>query len=393
MECGGVQKSLLSLLNAIDSTYLNITLLLNEKKGAFLKFIPNWITIQELQYREDIVEEIQIGRRAQLRKMLRQLKPISLLKKYMSMHKEANMQYYDGIIHRQKRFNNAIINQEIFNQKYDLAVAYSDLNQMILVNDHIKANRKIAFLHNQLDKRPGNISVCQYLFENFDSVYCVSKDMTKYLINHISGIKDNVHYFPHILNVQMFKDWAQKYNAEWPGSGIKILSVGRITKQKGFDLIPHIAQKLRKDGINFQWLIIGEGDSLETLITETKEHNIYDYVKFCGMKENPYPYFATCDIYVQPSRYEGYCLTVAEARAFAKPIIATHFDGANEQLEYGRCGKIVDFSVNSLYSAIKELSENPNIMLMYRNALKTQKVNNSFGVQIFIEEINKSLTP
>lgn len=393
MACGGVPKSLLSLLDAIDTNSACITLLFDEKAGAFSKLIPQWVTTQELKYNHNISEEKNIGRRALLRLLLRKLKFISFVRKFLVFRKESKMPYYEELIHRSRRFHDGIINKELISTSYDLAVAYGDLNQMVLVNDRIDAGRKIAFLHNQFDNRPGEISQCEKLFEGFDAVYCVSKDMTDYLSSHLPGISNRIHFFPHILNVDMFKDWALKYEAKWPFSGIKLLSVGRVTRQKGFDIIPDIARKLRSEGVDFQWLIIGEGDSLGALTAVIKESGLDNHVRFCGMSENPYPYFASCDIYVQPSRYEGYCLTLAEARAFAKPIISTHFDGSNEQLEGGRCGMIVDFGVDSISDAIKKLSANPTLMTEYSDAVRTQTIDNRSGAVIFMDEVLKSMTP
>lgn len=391
MDCGGVAKSLLSLLGPIDNRSVKVTLLFDKKKGSFTKFIPKWVETKELQYNSAVIEEKTLGRKAYLRKLLSRGKIVYTLKKYRSLNKENKMPYYARSLHRVRRFNEGIINTELFSDSYDLAVAYGDIHNMVLVNDRINAKRKIAFLHNQLDIRPGDISQCQKLFEGFDAIYCVSKDMTDYLISHLPALKVRIHFFPHILNVDMFKDMATHSQAQWPFSGVRLLTVGRVTRQKGSDIIPDIALRLRNDGIEFQWLIIGEGDSRESLIEATKKLSIDNCVKFSGVSENPYPYFATCDIYVQPSRYEGYCLTLAEARAFAKPIISTHFDGSNEQLEGGRCGMIVNFGVDSISEAIKKLVSNPSLIKKYSDAVKTQKINDCSGVDIFMEEVGKSV--
>ena len=74
-----------------------------------------------------------------------------------------------------------------------------------------------------------------------------------------------------------------------------------------------------------------------------------------GAKSNPYPYIAKADIYVQPSRHEGYCLTLAEAKCLAKPIVTTNFIGAYEQIEDGYTGFIVGCDEEELYRKIKYL--------------------------------------
>src|SRR5690606_2684904 len=95
---------------------------------------------------------------------------------------------------------------------------------------------------------------------------------------------------------------------------------------------------------------------------------------FLGEKLNPYPYMKDCDIYVQPSLHEGYCITVAEAQVFNKPIVVTDFASAKDLIENNVTGLITEISSDGLYTAIKSLLINPALMrsLSY-NSLHTIK--------------------
>ncbi len=391
MMCGGIEKSLLSLLNALDCSKVDITLILNERNGLFLKFIPEWANVHKIAYSKNISEEKKLGRKQLLKKNIRHLRLFHSVKQYLSLRKENRMQEDDRLIHRYRRYHNEIIEDNIVSSHYDLAVAYANIEQMILVSDKINATRKIAFFHTELDGLTKDINRYYGIFSKFDTLYCVSKDLTLSLKNRLPDFNDRIKHFPHIFNTGMMKEWSEKFEAEWKGNGFKLLSIGRVQHQKGFDLIPDIAHKLRKSNINFQWLIIGDGPMIKDISKRLTELKVDDCVTFCGIKENPYPYFASCDIYIQPSRYEGYCLTVAEARVFARPIIATRFDGANEQLEGGMCGKVVDCDIDQLFTAIKKLADNPNLRAQYSKALIKQKINDTSGANIFMEEVKKSL--
>lgn len=391
MICGGIEKSLLSLLNALHGSGLDITLLLNEKKGAFLKFIPEWVYVKEISYNEEVKLEKSIGRKLLLKNELRSLRLFSFLKRYSLFRKEEKLDSDERAICRYRRFHKGIDDCEVFAANYDLAVAYANIEQMILVADKIKARRKIAFFHTELDGVTKDIEIYSDILRHFNTLFCVSKDLTTSLKGKLPMFEDRIRFFPHIINVNMMRDWSEKGTAQWEGNGLRLLSVGRVAKQKGFDLIPDIAHNLRKSNINFQWLIIGDGPMIKDISKRLTELDVYNCVTFCGIKENPYPYFASCDIYIQPSRYEGYCLTVAEARVFARPIIATRFDGANEQLEGGICGKIVDCDINQLSIAIKELVDNPNLRAQYSKALIKQRINDTSGADIFMEDVKKSL--
>ncbi|MEH6892453.1 glycosyltransferase [Bacillus sp. JJ864] len=164
--------------------------------------------------------------------------------------------------------------------------------------------------------------------------------------------------------------------------GIRILTVGRITSQKGQDIIPHILMKLKSKGYNIRWYCIGDGESRLKLGSMIKKYDLAEYLVLLGTKNNPYPYIKQCDIYVQPSRHEGYCISLAEARALNKPIVTTDFVGAREQIENGQDGLITRFDESTIYSAIEKLISNKALCAMFRSNLNKKSVNTT-------AEINK----
>ena len=116
-----------------------------------------------------------------------------------------------------------------------------------------------------------------------------------------------------------------------------------------------------EEGFQIKWHIIGEGwqrHLLEKIILDKK---IQNNIELLGKKLNPYPYLNACDIYMQPSRHEGYCIALAEARAFCKPIIATDFAGAREQLTDQVTGLITEYSADNLYRTLKQLIVNKEL--------------------------------
>ena len=123
--------------------------------------------------------------------------------------------------------------------------------------------------------------------------------------------------------------------------GLRILTVGRLSHQKGIDEAIRMAVRLRAEGFEFRWYVVGEGEDLEKLQRQINEAEIGDRFILLGQRLNPYPFFSQCDIYAQPSRWEAFCLTVAEAKTFCKPIVVTDFIGAREQIQDGETGLIV----------------------------------------------------
>ena len=84
---------------------------------------------------------------------------------------------------------------------------------------------------------------------------------------------------------------------------------------------------------DFKWYIIGFGPEEELIRQRIAEYKMESHVILLGKKENPYPYIKTCDIYIQPSRYEGKSVSVREAQILCKLVIITDYPTSNSQIK------------------------------------------------------------
>lgn len=142
--------------------------------------------------------------------------------------------------------------------------------------------------------------------------------------------------------------------------GVKLLSVGRICYAKNYDNIPYIANKIKQSGIKFKWYIIGPGNHTE-IDSLLNELNCNDVVEFLGAKSNPYPYMKGCDIYIQPSRYEGKSVTVREAQMLCKPVVITSYATAKSQINHGVDGVIVPMDNDGISKGIVDFIKNKTL--------------------------------
>ncbi|WP_172473158.1 glycosyltransferase, partial [Thomasclavelia cocleata] len=136
--------------------------------------------------------------------------------------------------------------------------------------------------------------------------------------------------------------------------------------------------------------VIGEGNQRQLLEDKIRKNKLEDIFILLGAKSNPYPYFKACDIYIQPSRFEGFGITIAEAKMFNKPIVATNFDAVRLQITNNINGLIVDLTPESIaYGIQKMINDNG-----YRNNiienLKQEDVNNYEELDKFYEIIEES---
>lgn len=382
LDCGGIEKSALSLLQGLNPVEYAITLTLSQKKGEFLPYVPSYVNIVVLDYPKEVILERQLGKRRLLRYYLTHLNFFQLgillirfvCEKFMTSNRR-NLCHVKRVLAKVKKPT----------ESYDLALAYANLEQLYYVSNFVPAKRKAVWFH--IENPTGGVAGFRDLlplFKRMDALFCVSRKLEDSVRRILPEMNGRIFFYPHIFNTKMMYDWAEECVCSWPGDGVRvrILSVGRVRPQKGFDIVPEIAARLKKDGFKISWCIIGDGALYSFVESRIENYDVRESVFLLGTKVNPYPYFKMCDIYVQPSRDEGYCLTVAEARAFHKPILATDFFGAREQLEDGRCGLIVKFGVNDIYNGLKRLLIQKDMRDEYVQKLMMQKIDNVEGVKM-----------
>ena len=128
--------------------------------------------------------------------------------------------------------------------------------------------------------------------------------------------------------------------------------LGDVYKRQ--DIVPEIVKKLKKSGQNIKWYLLGCGNLEKQIQGKIQEYNLQEKLILLGKKLNPYPFYKECDIYVQTSRHEGFCITVAEAKAFDLPIIATDVVGVRDQLKQEN-EIVVPRDVESMYQEIVKM--------------------------------------
>ena len=184
----------------------------------------------------------------------------------------------------------------------------------------------------------------------------VSEGARDSLVSILPEYEDKTYYVKNKISEKRLKKMAMNGSGfEDNFSGVKILTVGRLSEEKGQDIIPEIAYMLKSKGYNFRWYIIGEGDLSQTIKDKINKYQVKDVVVLLGAKKNPYPFYNEADIYVQTSVHEGFCLTIAEAKVFDMPIISTEFEGAHEQLDGIETCYIVNRDANEIMDSIEKI--------------------------------------
>ena len=196
------------------------------------------------------------------------------------------------------------------------------------------------------------------MWNQYDYIISISEDVTKSFLKVFPTLKTKVFLIENIIPVEYMEMLGNEFSVETemlPDGTFKILTIGRFTPQKKMDEIPIICKGIRALGINIKWYIIGFGGDEALIRDKIEENEMQDYVIILGKKENPYPYIKACDIYAQPSRFEGKSIAVREAQIFAKPVVITNYSTAKSQLVDGVDGVIVPMDIQGTIDGIAKL--------------------------------------
>lgn len=352
MNVGGMEKALLNMIEEMPRDQYDITILMLEEYGGFLEYIPKDVKIEYLKGYKDIKPELNNPPKQVAKGYIRQgrfLRAFNILLLHIitKILKDRSL-YFKYILKNYKKRN----------KQYDIAIAYAGPNDFIsyYIINKVNALKKFQWIHFDVSKIGFNKKYSEKIYKKFDRIFVVSEEAKKKLDKMIPSIKYKTYAFYNIISRSKVRELANTTNGfDDNFKGIRILTVGRLSEEKGQDLTVKVLDMLKKDGLDVRWYCIGEGPlklKCEKLI---HQYNLEkDYI-FLGAKTNPYPYMKECDLYVQPSRHEGYCITLAEARCFNNPIVTTDFVGASEQIINGMTGVISEMSDIQLYLNIKKL--------------------------------------
>ena len=167
--------------------------------------------------------------------------------------------------------------------------------------------------------------------------------------------------------------------------GLRILTVGRLTRQKRYDIAIE-AMKLIKEKISMpiRWYVLGEGDLRQQLEQQIKTAGLQKDFILMGVKENPYPYYKGCDFYVHATEFEGKSIALQEAQVFGKPILATDCSGNREQIENGTDGILCELDPGQVCEKLLYMINNPEKCKGYGEKAKQKELCNTKGFDEFI---------
>ncbi len=377
LNCGGAEKALISLLETIDYTNYNVDLFLFKHEGIFLAKLPKQVNLlnEPLEYKY-----FDMSIKAAIK---------SCIKK--GRFDIAISRIYAGYIFNTEK-NKAICEQRVWkhlsksiqklNKNYDVAIGYLENNPVYFCIDKVTAKKKLGFIHNDYEKLGMNHKFDTKYFKKLDNIVTVSNECAFVLKKVFPNYKEKVEVMHNIVSPKAINKLSLDSQVIKNG-GIKLVSIGRLHDQKGFDMAIEACENLVKYGFDFKWYVIGEGEERGRLEKVIENKNLEERFILLGLKENPYPYIRNADIYIQPSRFEGKSIAIDEAKILKKPIVVTNFSTVKDQIQDNENGIIVEMNAKSIAKGIKKLIDDEKL----REKLITNLSKEQLGTESEIDKL------
>ncbi|MDM5222793.1 glycosyltransferase [Peribacillus sp. NJ11] len=379
LDCAGAEKSLISLLSAFDYEKYSVDLRLFAYGHILEELVPKEVNIlkpleytefSKMSFKDACINSI---RKFNLNSLISRLTYSLKIRLRKYNHSQKARLFWENI--------SKVIEED--STIYDIAISYAQGIPTFYVAEKIKANKKFAWVNvsNRLDEVEKNFQ--QRFYDQFDKIVAVSESTKEIFVETFNKYTAKTEVIYDINNADSIIKMAgigKSYNDNF--EGIRILTIGRLDQNKGYDIALAACKMLKESGINFRWYALGKGILKEEIEEQIRRSGLTKDFILLGVEANPYPFIKDSDIYVQTSRHEGFGLAIAEARMLNIPVVTTNFDAVYNQMVNKKNGLVVDMNAEAVSEGIATLVYDSELRNKIKKFLKNEKKGN-------LEELEK----
>ena len=376
LSIGGAEKSLVTLLNHIDYDKYSVDLQLFAHGGAFEQFLPKDVNLlPPLSYSLFLKKSI-------FQQLLFPCKLFARISYSIRIRRK-------GLLHADKaRIYWQTVGKciEKSRKTYDVAIGYAQGIPTFYVVEKVQAKKKLAWVNAFFNLKGISKEFNKLFYEKIDIIIVVSDSAFNFFSNEIyPDLSFKMKVFCDLIDVKTISQMASlPTNKTINHTCPIVMTVGRLNKpQKGYDLALEAAKILRDRGVLFHWYAIGEGPYRAEMEQYIVENHLENHFVLLGSVANPYSYIRICDVYVQPSRFEGFGLTIAEAKILNRPVICTSFEACSIHIKDGFNGLISSFEPKDIADKIESLLNNKLLYNSIQSQLKREKIENVDNINLF----------
>ena len=364
MTIGGVQKSLISALKALDYNKYDVTLYLRKNRTDLLPFIDKRVNIiintdPNRYYRKPYAILLQI--KAFIAKLLGKKNKADELNNTLEERIRQDAMQYE----KQTYFGNT---------HYDIAVAYVQGYVALFVDKCINADKKIIFYHSSTNDTP---EIHNAVIPNYTTVAALHEQQKALLEEWYPDSIGKIKIVENYTDKELITEQSKEFSIPETDKTI-LCSCGRFAPVKGFDLAVNAAKILKENNVDFIWYFVGNGPERNNLEKKISEYGLENNIVITGMQKNPYPYMAMCDIYIQPSYEEAMPVTIIEAHRLGKPVITTATVGGCKLVENDENGLICEIKPDAIAESIINLIDDKEKYGEIINTLKSTDYSHEF---------------
>jgi len=376
MEIGGIERSLINMLEHFDYERYEVDLLIFSHQGDLLSQLPQNVRLLPEKgsytvFRKPMKQCLKEGRIASV--------AVRLLVKLIADARARRLKLSEGSGYVQLQLVSKYMSMLLpsIDNRYDAAISYAWPHDFML--KRVKADKKLAWIHTDYTQLQIDNAVDEAMWAGYDGVASISEACTEAFLSRYPALSGKLFLVENITSPAYIRSKAIESEAGgMDSSSFNIVSVGRLSYVKGFDLAIEAMRLLNAKGIDgVKWHIVGFGGSEGELRAQIAEYGLEEHVILHGKKQNPYPYMAACDLYVQPSRYEGKAVTVTEAQIIGKPVLITDYPTSGSQIRDGVDGMICEANAESIADAIERLCGDPALRERLAAAVKGMDFGNA----------------
>lgn len=357
LGCGGAEKSLVSLLSLLDRKKYDLSIWIIHPEGAFKYLLPDDITVIE-QPRYNAFDSI-----------LSKLSALCYSFVYRLNKIIARSEYWGETYYKCRGWA-----MKVPKGQWDVVCAYHQGLVTYIVASKFHDCKKVGWVNADIFKTGYNTRFNSKHYRKIDRICVVSDALHKLMDDYLPEFSERYLTVWDIVNPVITRQLAgqsvlrlKSGPDEWV-----FVTTGRLHEIKGYDLAVEAAFFLKKRGLKFKWFFIGEGPERKNIVKKVNSLGLRDEVVLLGLRTNPYPYMAQADVYVQTSRHEGFCMTIAEAKILGLPIVSTNFDVVCDQIEHEKNGLIAEMEGENIGGQIMRLVQDDELRVRIKSAVRQE---------------------
>lgn len=384
LGCAGAEKALLELLKRFSPERYEVSLYVLLGQGELIHDIPGYVRILNKDYSDASVlseKGKKILRKRVFKRLFKKNALFRNLPGMMRIYAGGRKPGLDKILWR-------VMSDSAWcsDEHYDLAVAYLEGGATYYVHDHVRADKKVTFLHVDYRQAGYTRQLDQECYIDFDKIFTVSAEVSQSFLSVYPECKDRTEVFHNLIDQKEIRR-----KAMLPGGfkdrydGFRILTVGRLTAQKAYETAIDAMRMVKDAGVKARWYVLGEGELRNSLQAQIDRLGLHDDFILLGAVKNPYPYYTQCDLYVHATRYEGKSIAIQEAQTLGCAVLVSDCSGNREQVTDGVDGSMCALTAEAVSSKIIALLNDAPKRERYGKMASARQMDNTVDVEKIFE--------